>query len=82
MCGDCSTSAAAAAAAELVEQSIEADNIDTQRKTDAVPKHQEDFSGQEFKEYCQKRLELFLKYKERQQSKVGSLSHYAGNFIQ
>jgi hypothetical protein len=41
---------------------------------DSVPaeasKYQEDFSAQEFKEYCQRRVDLFLKYKQRQEEKV------------
>ena len=69
MCGDCSSSAAAAAEAAI--QPVEVERIDLERKIDSIPKHQEDFSGQEFKEYCQRRLEYFLKYKERQEGKVG-----------
>jgi len=37
-----------------------------------APKYQEDFSAQEFKEYCKRRVDLFLKYKERQNEKVSS----------
>jgi hypothetical protein len=35
-----------------------------------TPKYQEDFSAHEFKEYCQRRVDLFLKYKQRQDGKV------------
>ena len=41
---------------------------------DSVPvemaDYQEDFSAQEFKAYCKRRVDLFLKYKQRQDEKV------------
>lgn len=65
MCGDCSNSAAASAGSSAAAEARRSSPVST------APKQQEDFSGQEFKAYCQKRLEFFLRYKERQEVKVG-----------
>lgn len=64
MCGDCSNSAAASAGTSVAVEARQSSPVST------APKQQEDFSGQEFKAYCQKRLDYFLKYKERQENRV------------
>lgn len=67
MCGDCSDSAAASIGATA---NLERGTTRPETSTESTPKQQEDFSSQEFKAYCQKRLDLFLQYKQRQDEKV------------
>lgn len=43
---------------------------------------QEDFSPKEFEEYCKKRVDLFLKYKQRQDDKVSRTSAVHGSWYQ
>lgn len=66
MCGDCSSSGAASGL-----PSSEANSAEHASRSRSAPLQQEDFSGQEFRAFCQKRLDLFLQYKQRQDEKVG-----------
>ena len=70
MGGDCCGNTTPATPAEPVAHVAQSIGNGTADANGQAAKFQEDFSPTEFKQYCKKRVDLFLKYKERQDSKV------------